>query len=293
MKKFILSCESTVDMPYSLVNGRGIPVMFYSYTAGGVEYPDDMERDPEGLTRFYKLLEKEIPSTSQLNEHQYIDFLSELLEKGDVLHIVFGSGMTKSMQGAEAAAEKLRVKYPDRKLILVDSLCASTGYGMLVDGAAELWEQGKSIDEVADWADKMRHRIHHQFFSTDLKYYRRGGRVSGPAATLASILNICPILRLDDKGKIIAYDKARGKRNAINFIMNRMKEHAEGGLDYSGKVYICHSNTIDDAMATKKAIEERFKKIDGEVKIFNIGTIIASHTGPGTVAVFFVGDERT
>ena len=280
-------------MPYSLVNGRGIPVMFYSYTAGGVEYPDDMERDPEGLTRFYKLLEKEIPSTSQLNEHQYIDFLSELLEKGDVLHIVFGSGMTKSMQGAEAAAEKLRVKYPDRKLILVDSLCASTGYGMLVDGAAELWEQGKSIDEVADWADKMRHRIHHQFFSTDLKYYRRGGRVSGPAATLASILNICPILRLDDKGKIIAYDKARGKRNAINFIMNRMKEHAEGGLDYSGKVYICHSNTIDDAMATKKAIEERFKKIDGEVKIFNIGTIIASHTGPGTVAVFFVGDERT
>ena len=171
-------------------------------------------------------------------------------------------------------------------------MCASSGYGMLVDYAADLRDEGASIDEVAEWVDKARHKVQHQFFSTDLKYYRKSGRMSGAAATVATILNICPILRIDDKGKIIAYDKVRGKRNAINYIMNVIAEHADGGENYSGKVFISHSNTIEDAEDTKKEIERRFKKIDGKVKIFNIGTIIASHTGPGTVAVFFMGDER-
>ena len=292
MSNFILSCESTVDMPFSRVNARGIPVLFYTYTVAGKEYTDDMDRDPQALPRFYEMLQKEIPSTSQLNEYQYIDFFTELLEKGDVLHIVFGTGMTKSMQGAESAAEKLRLKFPERKLIVIDSLCSSAGYGLLVDGAADLRDAGKSIEEVAAWTDKERHRVHHQFFSTDLKYFRRSGRMSGATATVASILNICPILRLDDKGKIIAYDKVRGKRNAINYIMNKMAAHAIGGENYSGKVFISHANVPEDAKATKKAIEERFRKIDGEVQVFNIGTIIASHTGPGPVAVFFFGDAR-
>ena len=292
MSDFILSCESTVDMPYSRISARDIPVLFYSYTAGGKEYTDDMGRDPEALPNFYKLLETEIPSTSQINEFQYIDFFTELLEKGDVLHIVFGSGMTKSIQGANAAAEKLREKFPDRKLYVIDSLCSSSGYGLLVDSAADLRDEGRTIDEIADWLDQARHRIHHQFFSTDLKYFRKSGRMSGATATVAAILNICPILRLDAAGKIVAYDKVRGKRNAIAYTMNKMEKHAVDGLDYSGKVFICHSNTIDDAMDTKRAIEQRFKKLDGEVQIFDIGTIIASHTGPGTVAVFYFGDER-
>lgn len=292
MNSFILSCESTVDMPFSRINERDIPVLFYSYTAGGKEYTDDMDRDPEALPNFYKLLETEIPSTSQLNEFQYEDFFKELLKKGDVLHIVFGSGMTKSIQGAEAAAEKVRKNFPDRKLIVIDSLCSSSGYGLLVDSAADLRDEGRTIDEVADWVDKARHRIHHEFFSTDLKYFRRSGRMSGATATVATILNICPILHLDAAGKIVAYDKVRGKRNAISYIMNKIESHAVDGKDYSGKVFISNANVIDDATAAKKAIEERFKKIDGEVQIFNIGTIIASHTGPGTVAIFFFGDER-
>ena len=204
MKPFILSCESTVDMPFAEIDARGIPVLFYSYTAGGEEYADDMERDPNAQERFYQLLQKEIPTTSQLNEYQYMEFFTKLLEQGDVLHIAFGSGMTKSVQGAEAAAEKLRKQFPDRKLIVIDSLCSSSGYGLLVDGAADLRDAGKSLEEVAAWTDKMRHRVHHQFFSTDLKYFRRSGRMSGATATVASILNICPILRLNDEGRIIA-----------------------------------------------------------------------------------------
>lgn len=293
MNSFILSCESTVDMPFSVINARGIPVLFYSYTAGGKEYEDDMGRDPDGMTKFYQLLENEIPTTSQLNEYQYFNFFKKLLEKGDVLHIAFGSGMTTSIQGAEAAALKLRKQFPERKLIVIDSLCSSSGYGMLVDGAADLKDTGASIEEVAAWTEMARHRIHHEFYSVDLTYFRRSGRMSGAAATVASILNICPILRLDSKGKIIAYDKVRGKRNALNYILNQMQAHATDGENYSGKVFICHSNTLEDAKATKKAIEARFKKIQGEIQIFDIGTVIARHTGPGTIAVFFFGDKRS
>ncbi len=289
---YILSCESTVDMPFARVDARGIPVLFYSYTVNGNEYPDNMDRDPEAFERFYEFLQTEIPSTSQINEFKYIDFFSELLEKGDVIHLTFGSGMTTSIQGALAAADKLRGKYPDRKLIVLDTLCSSSGYGLLVDGAADLRDQGKTIDEVAEWVKEMRGKVHHEFFSTDLKYFRKSGRMSGGAATVATILNICPILRLDAAGKIIAYDKVRGKKNAINYILGKMASHAIDGENYSGKVFISHSNVIEDAMDTKKAIESRFKNIDGEVQIFNIGTIIASHTGPGTVAVFYFGDER-
>ena len=292
MNDFILSCESTVDMPFSLIDSRNIPVLFYSYTVGGKEYADDMGRDPKALPEFYELLKKEIPSTSQINEYQYIKFFEDLLKKGDVLHIAFGTGMTNSYQGAVAAVEKLRAKFPGRKLIVIDSLCSSSGYGLLVDGAADLRDEGKTIDEVAQWTEKMRHRVHHEFFSTDLKYFRRSGRVSGAAATVAAILNICPILRLDDKGKIVAYDKVRGKQNAVSYIMDKIAAHAENGEEYSGKVFICHANVIDDAKAVKKAIEKRFKNINGDVRIYDIGTIIASHTGPGTVAVFYFGDDR-
>ena len=290
---FTLSCESTVDLPYSYVAGRGIPVIFYSYTVGGQEYPDDMGRDPEALPRFYQQLEQEIPSTSQINQFKYYDFFEELLQKGDVLHIALGSGMTTSARNAEAAAALLREKYPDRRIEIVDSLCSSSGYGLLVDYAADLRDQGASMDEVLEWVMAHRQRIHHQFFSTELKYYRRSGRMSGAAATVGTILSICPIMRLDDGGRIIAYDKVRGKKNAILRTMDTMEQHVQDGREYRGKCFICHSNCLPDAEATRAAVQERFPNIAGDVRICNIGTIIASHCGPGTVAVFFLGDERT
>ena len=289
---YTLSCESTVDLPYSYVAGREIPVIFYSYTVGGQEYPDDMGRDPEALPRFYQQLEQEIPSTSQINQFQYYDFFEELLQKGDVLHIALGSGMTTSARNAEAAAAMLREKYPERRIEVVDSLCSSSGYGLLVDYAADLRDQGASMDEVLEWVMAHRQRIHHQFFSTELKYYRRSGRMSGAAATVGTILSICPIMRLDDGGRIIAYDKVRGKKSAIQRTMDTMEQHVQDGREYSGKCFICHSNCLPDAEATKAAVQERFPNISGDIRICNIGTIIASHCGPGTVAVFFLGDER-
>lgn len=291
--KFILSCESTVDLPYTYVKSRDIPVLFYSYTVDEQEYPDDMGRDPEALDMFYQFLaDGKIPSTSQINEFRYEEYFEELLQKGDVLHIAFGSGMTGSVQNAILAAEELQEKYPDRRLLVVDSLCSSTGYGMLVDELADMRDRGCSMQEAYQWALENRKKVHHQFFSTDLKYYQHSGRISGSAATLGTILNICPIMRLDDTGHIIAYDKVRGKKKAILKIIHTMEEHAEGGREYSGKCWICHSDCLQEAEQTKEAILEHFPQIQGEIRICNIGTIIASHCGPGTVAVFFFGDER-
>ncbi|MBR4235310.1 MAG: DegV family protein [Clostridia bacterium] len=288
-----LSCESTVDLPWSYVNGRGLPVLFYTYSVDGREYTDDMGRDPEALPGFYKLLaEGHLPKTSQLNFEQYIEFFEPLVKNGDLLHIAFGSGMTASVNNAFLAAEELRRRYPGRRIEVVDSLCSSSGYGLLVDYAADMREAGASMDEVINWLNANRRCVHHQFFSTDLKFFKRSGRVSGAAATIGSILGICPIMRLDDAGRIIAYDKVRGKKNAIQTTLDTMEAHVRNGREYSGKCFICNSDCPDIAEQTRAAVRQRFPKIQGEIRMCDIGTIIASHSGPGTVAVFFLGDER-
>lgn len=290
---FILSCESTIDLPYSYAAERQLPILFYSYLADGREYIDDMGRDPNALPAFYGMLKSGIlPTTSQLNTFQYIEFFEPLLKQGDVLHIALGSGMTGSVRNAFEAAEELKKTYPDRRLIVIDSLCSSSGYGLLVDLAADMRDQGASMDEIGDWVLKNRNRVHHQFFSTDLKYFKRTGRVSGAAATVGSVLNICPIMHLDNTGHIIAYDKVRGKKNAIRETLRTMEAHVQDGVNYTGKCFICHSNCLADAEETKAAVLARFPHIACDVRICDIGTIIASHCGPGTVAVFFMGDER-
>ncbi len=291
-RQFILSCESTVDLPYAYVVGRDIPILFYSYMIDGETYIDDMGRDPDSIPAFYRRLDAgALPTTAQINVMQYEEFLEPLLQRGDVLHIVFGTGMTNSYQGALLAAETLREKYPERKLVLIDSLCSSSGYGMLVDDAADLRDKGASIEETAALAERESHLIHHQFFSTDLKFFRRSGRVSGPAAAIATILSICPIMRLDDRGRIIAYDKVRGKKAAIARTVDTMEQHAVGGREYTGKCFVCHSNCPAEAEQTAQALWERFPNMQ-PIRICDIGCIIAAHSGPGTVAAFFLGDPR-
>lgn len=293
-RKFQLSCESTVDMPYSVVSGRGLSVLFYHYTVGDVEYTDDMGRDPEALPKFYGFIAAgKVPKTSQLNTCEYLGYFRPLLEKGDVLHINFGSGMTPSVNNAREAARQLREEYPHRKLTVVDSLCSSSGYGLLVDEAADLWDRGMEMDELEEWLLENCGSIHHQFFTTDIQYFRRSGRMSGPTATIASILNICPILHLNAEGRIIAYSKVRGKKNAMRTTVDEMEKHAVGGVKYAGKVFISHASALADAEEVRELILQRFpRQVKENVRIFNIGTIIASHCGPGTVAVFFWGDER-
>ena len=292
-RQFILSCCSTVDLPYSYLENRDISVLFYTYVVDGVEYVDDMGRDAEALPRFYQFLEQgKLPSTSQINVAGYTEFFEKLLEKGDVMHIAFTSGQSGSVKNAYLAAEELRAKYPDRKIEVLDSLCSSTGYGMLVDMVADLRDAGKSLEECKTWVLDNRNKLHHQFFSSNMTQFRRTGRVSGATAAIATVLNICPIMRLDAAGAIKAYDKVRGKRKAVEVTVDTMEKCAQGGREYDQKCYICHSQCLADAELLRGAVEERFPRLKGKIQICDIGTIIASHSGPGTAAVFFMGDER-
>ena len=292
-RQFTLSCCSTVDLPYSYMADRDIPVLFYTYVVYGREYVDDMGRDPEALPRFYRFLEEgKLPQTSQINVGTYLTFFEKLLQKGDLLHIAFTSGQSGSVHNAMLAAKELQEKYPERKLIVIDSLCSSSGYGMLVDTVADLRDAGKSIEEAAQWVRENRNTVHHQFFSSNMTQFRRTGRVSGAAAMVATIMSICPIMRLDDAGAIKAYGKVRGKKKAVETTIEAMAKHAQGGENYDKRCYVCHSQCPEDAQMLIDGLEARFPRIKGKIRLCDIGTIIGSHSGPGTVAVFFYGDER-
>lgn len=290
---FQLSCESTVDLSYDYVTERNISVLFYTYTINGKEYVDNMGRSKETQNEFYQLLEEgALPKTSQINEFRYIDYFEELLSKGDVLHIAFGTGMTPSYYNALKAKEVLKERYPDRKLIIVDSLCSSGGYGLLLDICADMRDWGCKMEEIEEWVIDNRLNLHHQFFSTNLKYFRRSGRVSGPAAIVGSMLKICPLMRLNTEGKIVAYDKVRLVKNAIKKMVADVLDNIDKGSEYDDKFFLYHSNCLDLANEVINALEEILPKIREKIVVLEIGCIIASHCGKGTVAVSYLGSKR-
>lgn len=290
---FQLSCESTVDLSYDYVTERNISVLFYTYTINGKEYVDNMGRSKEAQNEFYQLLEEgALPKTSQINEFRYIDYFEELLSKGDVLHIAFGTGMTPSYYNALKAKEVLKERYPDRKLIIVDSLCSSGGYGLLLDICADMRDWGCKMEEIEEWVIDNRLNLHHQFFSTNLKYFRRSGRVSGPAAIVGSMLKICPLMRLNTEGKIVAYDKVRLVKNAIKKMVADVLDNIDKGSEYDDKFFLYHSNCLDLANEVINALEEILPKIREKIVVLEIGCIIASHCGKGTVAVSYLGSKR-
>ncbi len=288
----ITSC-STSDLSHEYFEKRNIGVTFFHFELGGTEYPDDMGKTIAPKELFRRMLEGEETRTSQVTVGQYTEFFEPYLKNGrDVLHIAFSSGLSGSYNSARLAAEELSAKYPDRKLYVIDSLAASTGHGLVIDKAADLRDEGKSIEEVRDWLEANKKRAHHWFFSTDLTFYIRGGRVSKTAGAIGTILGICPLLNVNDEGKLIPREKIRGKKKVIRRIVEMMEEHAENGTDYDGRVFISNSDCYEDARAVADLIEEKFPKLRQKVEIYDIGATIGSHTGPGTVALFFWGDER-
>ena len=291
--EFVFSCESTVDMPYEYFVKRNVSVIDYTYTINCKEYTDNMGRDDKALEKFYNLInEGHLPSTSQINQYRYKEYFSSLLLKSNkIFHLSFGTGVTPSYVNAVKAANELMLENSDVDIIVVDTKCASSGYGMLVEYVLDLRDEGKSIDQILNWIEVNLVKIHHEFFSTDFKMFKRSGRVSGLTATLGTFLGICPIMHFNKDGKMISYDKTRGKKAAIAYILNEMKKYAINGQGYNGKCFISHSNYLEGALMLKSKIEEEFKNIN-EVKIYDIGNIIASHTGPGTVALFYLGNER-
>ena len=294
MSDYILSCCSTADMPLEYFRKRDIPFVCFHFNMDGKEYPDDLGQTIS-FEEFYKRIAAgALPTTSQVNVEQFIEFFERYLADGkDILHISFSSGLSGTYNSAVMARDQLLQKYPGRKLLVVDSLAASSGYGLLVDMAADLRDAGASIEEVHAWVEANRLDVHHWFFSTDLTHYKRGGRISAASATMGTLLNICPLMNMNLEGKLIPREKIRGKKHVIIEIVKRMEEHAQKGADYSGKCFISESACYEDAREVADLVEAKFPKLNGRVMINSIGTVIGSHTGPGTVALFFLGDKRT
>jgi len=293
MGNYILSCCSTADLTQEHFDRRGIHYICFHYELDGKQYPDDLGQTIP-FDVFYKaMVDGAETRTSQVNVSEYEEYFEGFLKEGkDVLHLTLSSGISGSLNSALIAQKMLRERYPDRKLYVVDSLAAASGYGLLMDKLADLRDEGKTIDEVRDWAEANKLRLHHWFFTSDLTFFIKGGRVSKTSGFVGTVLNICPLLNVSHEGKLIPRHKIRTKKKVIDAIVKQMEAFADDRQDYSGKCYICHSACFEDARAVADLVETRFPKLDGKVEIYSVGTTIGSHTGPGTVALFFWGDVR-
>ena len=293
MSNFVLSCCSTADLSAKKLEELNVSYIYSTFRLNDVTYPDDLGKTVS-YKDFYKAMEDGASTaTSQINQDEFKEYFRGILASGkDILHLSLSSGLSGTYNSARLAAEDLRAEFPERKLYLVDSLAASSGYGLLMAKLAELRDQGMSLEELYNFAEANKLNLHHWFFTTDLTYFVRGGRVSKASGFIGGVLGICPLLNVNDEGKLIARSKIRGKKKVIPEIVERMKEHATDKLDYAERCFISNSACLEDAKMVAELIEEAFPKLKGKVEIFDIGTTIGSHAGPGTVALFFWGDER-
>ena len=293
MSNYVISCCSTADLTKEHFEKRNISYICFHYELNGKEYADDLGQSMP-FDVFYKAMQDGASTkTSQVNADEFEEYFEGFLKQGkDVLHVCLSSGISGVINSANVAKAELEEKYPDRKILVVDSLGASSGYGLFMDKLADLRDEGKSIGEVHAWAEEHKLNLHHWFFSTDLTSFKRGGRISATSAMLGTILNICPLMNMDHEGHLIPRHKIRTKKKAMQEAVRMMEEHADGKNGYNGKCFISCSACEDDARAVADLVEARFPELDGRVLINSIGTVIGAHTGPGTVALFFFGDER-
>lgn len=293
MSRYKITCCSTADMSYEYFKEKDIPYACFHFRIGEQEYLDDLGQSVSFKEFYAQIAAGAMPITSQVNVDEFEQLFEPILQKGqDVLHISLSSGISGAYSSALMARDELSRRYPERKIRIVDSLGASSGYGLLVDTAREKQAEGASIDELYEWLEKNKLKLHHWFFSTDLTHYKRGGRISATSFAVGSLLNICPLMNMDHLGRLIPRKKIRGKKHVIEEIVKMMEVHVQGGLAYPGKCFISNSDCLEDARAVARLVEERFKNLNGKVLINSVGTVIGAHTGPGTVALFFWGDER-
>ena len=293
MNDYILSCCSTADLSREHFDKRDIHYICFHFYLDGKPYADDLGQSI-AFDDFYKAMENGAETkTSQVNDDEFVAYFTPFLEQGkDILHVCLSSGISGVHNSAVIAQKQLQEKYPDRKIYIVDSLGASSGYGLFMDTLADLRDGGMEIDALREWAENHKLELHHWFFSTDLTFYVKGGRISKAAGWFGTALRICPLLNMDNLGRLIPREKIRTKKKVIARIVEQMKAHVQNGTDYNGKCFISQSACEQDARDVAALVEEAFPKLNGKVLINSIGTVIGSHTGPGTVALFFWGDQR-
>lgn len=294
MSDYIISCCSTADLTKEHFESRQINYICFHYELNGKEYVDDLGQSMD-FHEFYRAMANGATTkTSQVNADEFIEYFTPFLEQGkDILHVTLSSGISGVHNSAMVAKQDLEERFPERKIFIVDSLGASSGYGLIMDKLADLRDGGMGLEELYQWTEANKLKLHHWFFSTDLSFYVKGGRISKTAGFVGSVLELCPLLNMDNLGRLIPRFKIRTKKKVIQAIEKKMEENAENGLEYADKCYISQSDCYEDARAVADLVEKNFPNLKGKVEINHIGTTIGSHTGPGTVALFFWGCERT
>ena len=288
MREFVLMTDSCCDLSQQMVEDLGLVVLPLSVLQEGKEYrdyPDHRELDPKVF--YQKLRAGAMGSTSAANVESFREAMEPILQAGkDILSINFSSALSTTCQSAAMAARELGEQYPEGKMIVIDSLCASLGQGMLVYLAAQEKAKGKSIDEVADFVRQTIPHLCHWFTVDDLNHLKRGGRVSAAAALFGTMLQMKPVLHVDDEGRLIPVSKVRGRKASIKALLDKMEELA---LD-TETVFISHGDCLEEVEEMAQAIRERFGTKN--IVINYVGPVIGNHSGPGTMALFFLGKHR-
>ena len=290
MSDFLIVTDSAGDLNAELVQEMGVEVLPLSFTIRGTTLEDLPDRRNMSSKEFYQLLrDGEMSTTSAVNTQQYLDLLTPVLAGGtDVLILSFSSGLSATFQSSMIAAKELRSQFPERKIYVVDTLCASVGEGMLVWYAANKRKAGESIEAVRDWCEENKGRVCGWFTVNDLMHLKRGGRVSAATAVVGTMLQIKPVLHVDEEGKLENVDKARGRKASLDALVKRVGDTADRPEEQT--MFISHSDCGDDAHYVGGRLKELFHVKD--VIYTDIGPVIGSHTGPGCVALFFMGQPR-
>ena len=290
MREYKIFTDSTADMPASTAEELDITVVPTEFFLKGnkyLDYPDFRELHP---TEFYKQVRVgEMPKTAVINPERFMDYFEPVLKEGkDILHIVFSSGLTTTMQNSKIAAEELKERYPDSKIVVVDSLSASLGKALLVYYAAQMKRDGASIEQAAEWVEKTRTYMNCWFTVDDLNHLRRGGRVTVTAAMVGGVLSIKPVMRINLEGKLEPVDKVRGRKTAIEMLLAKV---GELGKDIQEQIVgIGHGDCEEEARYMAEEVKKRYNP--KEVIINYVGPVIGAHAGPGALAIFFIGNER-
>jgi len=286
-QNYVFMTDSDSDLPFHLKEQYDIPVVYMPYALDGKEYFDDLGQMLDHKSYYDMMRNGAVPVTSALNEATYLDYFEPILKERDLLFVAFSSKLSCTLQAVYSAREKLLEMYPERKFTVVDTLRISGPMTLLVLKAHEMYRAGKSMDEVAGWLEANKLRAQAYFIVDDLKYLKRGGRISAAAATVGTMLDLKPVIMEAADGTLTSSDKIRGRKKAMAFIVDKMMEYDPDPAE--SPMIVLNADSREDAERVKAMIEQKLPT--AEIMIENVGPVIGAHAGPGTIAVCFIGTK--
>ncbi|MCE5342330.1 MAG: DegV family protein [Eubacteriales bacterium] len=290
MNSYVFMTDSDSDLPYQFVDQYDLKMVYMPYVVNGVEYFDDLGRNGKQAEYFQNMRDGMAPVTSLLPTAVYLEYFEPILQEGrDILFIAFSSKMSSTINNIYTARDELKEKYPERRILVVDTLNISAPMSLLLHPAYKLYTEGKSMDEIAQWVDDHKLRVHAWLTVDDLKYLRRGGRISSIAATMGTMLDLKPVIILNQEGSMTSVDKVRGRRAALRYLADKTAENIEDPQEQV--IIILHADAKEDANKLEALIRERLPQLKGVEQYF-VGPVIGAHCGPGTVASCFMGKVR-